>query len=181
MRNKSTRRLLATREILAEHWRSGALWLGWNLMGMLGLWGAACLIFLFHENAPWLELVDRGQFFLYSVGALGQVMYILTKEREITTLPQRSLLTYFSVGCLLLCTLLFSGTVLSSFADNTLIEPRMWILRLLGLATFVASLTMGFAVTIVAEEREEVDFAKLSQQSVSRLETKITDLEDQMP
>ena len=110
---------------IVEHWKSGAMWLGWNLMGMLGLWGAGCLVFFYLDNAPWFELVDRGQFFLYSVGVLGQAMYILTKEKKITTLPLRSLFTFLSVAVLLMCTLFFAGTMLSNFTDIIIVESKM--------------------------------------------------------
>ena len=79
-------------QLLLAHWANGMYWLFWNVLAMLGLWGAGLIIFTFLENAPWLELVDRGQFFLYSVGFLGQGMYVLTKEHKITTIPNRQLL-----------------------------------------------------------------------------------------
>ena len=159
---------------LPEHWQSGFWWLCWNFAGMLGLWGVGWLIFFFLEDAQWLELVDGGQLFLYSVGVLAQVMYILTKERKITTLPMRSFLTYMTVVCLLMSTLLFSGTVLSNFAELAIVESKLWVLRLLGIITFVASISMGFAVTIAAEDREDVDLGKLSEQNVSRLADRIS-------
>lgn len=166
---------------IVEHWKSGAMWLGWNLMGMLGLWGAGCLVFFYLDNAPWFELVDRGQFFLYSVGVLGQAMYILTKEKKITTLPLRSLFTFLSVAVLLMCTLFFAGTMLSNFTDIIIVESKMWYLRSLGLVTFVASMLIGFFVTIAAEDRQEVDMDDLNQQSIRRLGDRISNVEDKLP
>ena len=91
-------------QLLAVHWTNGLYWLFWNALAMLGLWGAWLAIFVFLENPPWLALVDRGQFFLYSVGFLGQSMYVLTKEHKITTIPHRRFLISLAVSSFLICT-----------------------------------------------------------------------------
>ena len=157
-----------------EHWKSGVSWLGWNFLGMLGLWGAGSLVFSFLDNAPWLELVDRGQLFLYSVGVLAQVMYILTKERKITTLPGRSVLIYLCFACFMLCTLLFSGTVLTNFAESPDIVPKIAFLRILGFITFAASMAVGIWVTMAAEERQDLDLEKLRQKNIELLGDKVS-------
>ncbi len=141
---------------------------------MLGLWAAGLVIFLFLEHPPWLQLIDRGQFFLYSVGFLGQAMYILTKERRITTIPHRRLMVSVTVSCLIICTLLFCGNVLSNFSDSPDIIARTALLRYIGLTVLLSSVTIGFLVTIAAEERDNVDLHKLGQAGVRRLENQIT-------
>ena len=162
--------------MLVDHWRSGAWWLCWNLLGMLGLWGAGALAFSYLHNAPWFQLIDRGQLFLYSVGVLAQVMYILAKETKITTLPNRPLLIFLCVFCFLVCALLFGGTVLSNFSDSPDLDPKMGLIRSLGLITFAASMAMGVWVTIAAEARQGVDLDKLSQQNINRLEAKASSI-----
>ena len=119
---------MSYKRLLTDHWANGFAWLFWNAMGMFGLWAAGLVIFLFLENPPWLKLIDRGQFFLYSVGFLGQAMYILTKEHKITTIPHRRLLVSATVSCLIICTLLFGGNVLSNFSDSSDITTRTALL-----------------------------------------------------
>ena len=123
----------------------------------------------FTENAPWLQLIDRGQLFLYSVGVLGQVMYILNKDKEITTLPMRSSLRYFSVACLIMCGVLFGGTVLSDYTSIDIVEHRLWWFRALGLATFVASVLMGVLVATAAESRDDIDLELIRRKNADRL------------
>ena len=167
--------------MLVEHWKSGTHWLAWNLLGMLGLWGTGFLIFFFTENAPWLQLVDRGQLFLYSVGVLAQVMYVLNKDRKITSLPLRSSLMYFSVACLLMSGVLFGGTVLSAYTPIAIVEHKLWWFRALGLATFVASIAMGFLVTTVAESRQDVDLEQISKKTLDRLTDRASRILDELP
>ena len=80
----------------SEKWATplmiGAKWLFWNIVAMLGLWGTGLLVFFFFDNTFWLELIDKGQLFLYSVGFLGQAMFILVKDMKITTFPLRGTL-----------------------------------------------------------------------------------------
>ena len=83
-------------EALRTHWQSGVHWLSYNVLGMVGLWGAALLLFALHDDAPWLQLIDQGQPFLYSVGFLTPALYSLQKERKITSFPFRPVLTF---GC----------------------------------------------------------------------------------
>ena len=159
--------------IFVGHWKDGVFWLSWNLLCMIGLWAVGALVFLFFENPPWFELFDRGQFFLYSVGLLGQAMYILTKEREITTIPQRPTFIILSVLSLLVCAVFFIATVLSNFTNSPDIVPRTTILRFIGIATFSVSMLIGFFVTIADEKRTDVDFSALSQKDLRRLEDMI--------
>ena len=57
-------------EMRLEHLGSGARWLSCNVIGLVGLWGGGCLFF-FLADPPWGELIDRGQFFVYSMGVFG--------------------------------------------------------------------------------------------------------------
>lgn len=140
---------------------------------MVGLWGAGVLVFFFLQNPPWLELVDRGQFFLYSVGFLSQAMYILTKEHKITTIPLRGPLFWCTTGSFLLCALIFAGYVFANFADSANINTRTVALRWLGLSVLVVSIAIGFLVTIANEERSDVDIPELGESGVSRLKDQI--------
>lgn len=160
--------------MLAEHWKSGVSWLGWNCLGMLGIWGTGSLLLFFLNDPPWFQLMDGGQLLLYSVGMLAQVIYILTKERKITEVPYRSLLIFLSFSCFLVCAVLFSGTVLTNFTDSPDLEPRIWLMRSLSMVTFVASITVGVMVTIAAEERQEVDIPRLIGANMSRLDDKVS-------
>lgn len=141
---------------------------------MLGLWTAGCLIFFFLASPPWLQLIDRGQFFLYSVGFLGQALYVLTKERKITHIPYRPQLTFASVVALLMCAVIFSGTVLSNFTNSPDIVPRMLLLRTLGIFTFIISMLVGMLAMMVDEDRDTFDFNELSDSSGSRLEERVS-------
>ena len=143
---------------------------------MFGLWVAGAVVFLFLNNPPWFQLFDRGQFFLYSVGFLGQAMYIVTKDRSITTIPHRPLLILLSVIALLLCAVFFSATVLSNFANSPEIVPRVTILRYIGVGTFCLSMGIGFWVAIAAEERGDFDISETRDQSLRRLEDRIGDI-----
>ena len=126
-----------------RHWRTGGRWVFWNGVGMVGLWGVGWVAFLFLVDTPWSELVDRGQFFLYSVGTLVQVMYLLTKDKKITTFPQRSLLTSISVLFLMMCAVLFGATVLSNLTEITVVESKVGWLRWSGVGIFLASMLVG--------------------------------------
>ena len=160
-------------QLFVAHWTNGIFWLCWNILAMLGLWGAGLTIFLFLKDAPWLELVDRGQFFLYSVGFLGQAMYVLTKEHKISTIPYRRTLICLTVSCFLICTLLFAGYVLSSFSNSPDINPNPAILRYIGLVILLFSMAVGFLVALAAEERGDIDYSQLGQKGIRRLEEQI--------
>ena len=160
-------------QLLVDNWTNGIAWLFWNIMAMLGLWGGGLAIFFFLENPPWLELVDRGQFFLYSVGFLGQAMFILTKEHKITTIPHRRVLVCSTVLCFVICTLLFVGYVFSNFSGGPGIKANPELLRYTGLSILLFSMAVGFLVIIAAEERDAVDISHLGQTGVRRLEEQI--------
>ncbi len=149
------------------------MWVGWNLLGMLGLWGTAAAAYFFLDANPWLQLFDRGQFFLYSVGILVQVLYILTKEWKITTLPGRRVLFMVSLFCFMVCVAFFTGTVLANEADSPSIVPKIELLRWLGIGMLCFSMVVGLIVTIVAENREQLIMSTFSQQNIDRLASRL--------
>ncbi len=159
--------------MLLEHWGSGARWLGCNAIGLVGLWGSGCLLF-FLTDPPWGELIDRGQFFVYSMGVLAQVIFILTKELKITTLPMRSPFLIFSIIWMLLCVFLYSGTFLSYIVDSPAIVARLWLLRPLGMSLFAISKLVGLLVTIIAENRQDVDLEEINRRNVSSLDDRVS-------
>ena len=158
------------KQLLSKHWRNGLSWLFYSFMAMLGLWGAGLVIFSFLENPPWLQLVDRGQFFLYSVGFHGQALYILTKDSKVSTIPRRRVLLGCTVLCFIVCTLIFCGSVLPNFSDTPEIISRPAIVRYLGLGILLCSVSIGFFVNIADEERGPVDYSALGETGVRRLE-----------
>lgn len=164
---------MSYKQLIVAHWANGIFWLSSNVLAMLGLWGAGLVIFTFLENPPWLDLVDKGQFFLYSVGFLGQAMYVLTMDHKIKTIPHRRPLIYLTVLLFLICTLFFAGYVLSNSAVSPDIKDNLSILRYIGLSILLLSMAVGFLVTIAAEERGDVDFSQLGQQGVLRLQEQI--------
>ena len=160
-------------QLLVAHWADGLFWLFWNIFAMLGLWGTGLTIFYFLETPSWFELVDKGQFLLYSVGFLGQAMFILTKEYKITTIPHRRTLVCFTVFCFAICILLFVGVVLSSFNDGTGNGGNLVLLRYTGFSILIFSMSVGFLVTIAAEARDSVDIPSLGETGVQRLKDQI--------
>ena len=104
-------------EALRAHWRSGVHWLAYNMLGMVGLWGVALLILAFFEDPIWGLLFDRGQLFLYSVGFLCPALYVLQKERKITTFPHRGTLAFLSFSAFTVAVLLFTGATIASISD----------------------------------------------------------------
>ena len=165
--------LMSYTRLLVSHWTNGMAWLFFSVIAMLGLWGAGLAIFAFLANPPWLQLVDRGQFFLYSVGFLGQSMYILTKDSKITTIPHRRMLLGCTLLCFIVCTLIFCGNVLSNFSNSPEIIARPGVVRYLGLGILVLSLSIGFLVTVADEERGDVDIPTLGETGVRLLEDRI--------
>ena len=156
-----------------EHWGSGARWLSCNVIGLVGLWGGGCLFF-FLTDPPWGELIDRGQFFVYSMGVLAQVIYILTKELKITRLPLRNPLLIFSIIWILLCAFLYSGTFLSYIIGSSAIVAKLWLLRPVGVTLFMVSMLVGFLVTIVAENRQDVDIEEISRRNIASLDDRVS-------
>ena len=160
---------MSYKELLIKHWGHGLWWLFCSTVAMLGLWGTGLAVFFFLENPPWLQLVDRGQFFLYSVGFLGHALYILTKDFRVSTIPLRRVLLGSTLGCLLVCTVIFGGSVLSNFSGEPEVS-RVAVLRYLGLAILLFSVFIGFLVNIADEERGPVDYPALGETGVRRLE-----------
>ena len=157
----------------------GAKWLFWNIVAMLGLWGTGLVVFFFFDNTLWLELIDKGQLFLYSAGFLGQAMYILVKDMKITTFPYRSTLIGITVLCFLCCILFFCGYVFTDFSNSSDIIPRTNELRFIGLGFLLSSMFIGFLVIIAAEHQSDIDYSELGLAGVNRLGRRLTEeLED---
>ena len=157
----------------------GAKWLFWNFVAMLGLWGTGLLVFFFFENPVWLELIDRGQLFLYSAGFLGQAMFILIKDLKITTFPLRGTLMALTLGCFFLCILFFCGYVFADFSSGPDINPRTNELRFIGLGFLLVSMVIGLVVIIAAEYQTDMDYSKLGQAGIDRLGRRVAEeLED---
>ena len=151
----------------------GSKWLLWNLAAMLGLWGTGLLVFFFLDKPLWLELIDRGQLFLYSAGFLGQAMFILVKDFKITAFPFRGTLITLASVCFALCIPFFCGYVFTDFSNSPDNMTRTTELRFIGLGFLFASMAIGFAVIIAAENRSDVDYAELGRAGVSRLGSRI--------
>ena len=161
---------MAYMQLLAVHWKDAVFWLLWNLAAMVGLWGTGLAIFFFLENPLWLQLFDKGQLFLYSAGFLGQAMYILSKEYETRIIPYRRALVWCTVVCFGVCVLLFCGSVLSNFSDGPSNTTRTEVLRYAGLCVLLFSIFIGLLVTIADEGRGVMDYARLANTGVLRLE-----------
>ena len=152
----------------------GGKWLFWNFVAMLGLWGTGLLVFFFFENPRWLQFIDRGQLFLYSAGFLGQAMFILMKDLKITTFPLRGTLIGLTLGCFFLCILFFCGYVFADFSDSSDIKPRTTELLFIGLGFLLASMVIGLAVIIAAENQSEADYAKAERARIGRLDRRVS-------
>ena len=161
--------------IILEKWSSGAYWLLCNVVGMASLWVGAFLLLFFLAEPPWGELIDRGQFFLYSTGVLAQAIYILTKDLQITILPHRQLLLVCSGIAALVCLVLYTGTFFTYFTDSSMINTQLWLLRTVGLVFFAGSMVLGFFVATAAEHREDIDIEQLRNRRVSRLDDMVSE------
>ncbi len=160
-------------KLLVKHWGNGLFWLAYSFMGMLGLWGFGLVLFMFIENPPWLDLIDRGQFLLYSVGFLVQPMYVLLQDLHITTIPYRAVLICSTLFCFTLCVLLSAGYVFANFSVSSDIKPNTALLRYVGVGVLLLSVVIGFLVTIAVEGRVSFDPRESSQTGVRRLEDRI--------
>lgn len=160
-------------ELLVNHWKNGLLWLFYSGMGMLGLWGFGLILFMFIDNPPWLELIDRGQFLLYSVGFLVQPMYVLLQDRQITTVPYRGFLICSTLFCFTLCVLLSGGYVFANFSVSQNISPNAALLRYVGVGVLLLSVLIGFLVTIAVEGRENFDPRQSARTGLRSLEERI--------
>ena len=162
-----------------ERWKDpltvGGKWLFWNFVAMLGLWGTGLLVFFFFDNPLWLELIDRGQLFLYSAGFLGQAMFILIKDLKITTFPLRDTLIGLTLVCFFLCILFFCGYVFTDFSNSPDIIPRTTELRFIGLGFLLASMVIGLAVIIAAENQSDVDYSERERARISRLGRRVAE------
>ncbi len=123
-------------EPLKEKWPAGVGWLGYNLLGMIPLWGFALIMLFFQRNPSWFEPFDHGQLFLYSTGFLAPSLYVLLKERKITQFPYRGQFTFVLIAALLVSGLLFTGITLASLSDAPDIVPRTAVLRYAGFGFF---------------------------------------------
>ena len=162
--------LMRYAQLLANHWKNGLSWLFFSGMGMLGLWGFGLVLFMFIDNPPWLDLIDQGQFLLYSVGFLVQPMYVLLQDRHITTIPYRGMLICATLLCFTLCALLSGGYVFANFVVSPDIRPKTAHLRYIGVAILLFSVGIGFLVTIAVEEKQDFDIDESSQAGVRRLD-----------
>ena len=109
------------------------------------------------------------------MGVLAQVIYILTKEFKITRLPRRGPLLVFSIIWMLLCAFLYSGTFLAYATDSSALVARLWLLRLFGIVFFTASILVGFFVTVIAENRQDLDIEEISRRNISSLDDRVTE------
>ena len=69
---------------------SGSEWAAYTIIGMVGLWGILLVFPIFVDDPPYLEVVDRGQLFLYSVGFLMSSLYLVQRDWTTTFLPHRT-------------------------------------------------------------------------------------------
>lgn len=164
---------MSYKELITAHWKDGLAWLFCNGLGMLGLWGLGLIFFAFLDKPPWLELIDRGQVLLYSVGVLVQPMYVLTKERKTTTIPYRRMLTFGTLLCLMLSALLIGGYVVANVSGGPNIKADPAVLRYLGLFVLAISIIIGFLVAIADEQRESINFSDKFESGVDHLNTQI--------
>lgn len=142
---------------------------------MISLWVGGGVSFLFLSEPSWTKLIDLGQFFLYSVGVLAQVLYMLMKERKITEFPGRNIFLGLTFFLLLICAVVYGGTVFANFTYTPEIAPRVLLLRFLGISILGGSIVLGVLVTTFAEERENVNLDELNQENYNRLSDRLSD------
>ena len=102
------------------------------------------------------------------------MIYVLTKELKITRLPLRFPLLILSMFLILVCAFLYSGTFFTYAIDSSVIATKLWLLRPVGVTFLMISLTVGILVTIVAEQRRDVDIEEISKMNMTSLDERVS-------
>ena len=75
---------------------------------------------------------------------------------------------------MLLCAILYSGNFLSYVIDSSAIVSKLWLLRPVGVTLFLVSMFVGFLVTVVAENRQDLDIEEISRRNLADLNDRVS-------
>ena len=144
---------------LIRFWRNldpGSEWAIHTIVAMIGLWGVALLFQLYAEDREWLQVVDRGQLFLYSVGFLTSSLYLVQRGSETTTFPHRKGLRSACFAVLILSIVMFSGSTVAATDPNT--NAPDGLVAIIGAILLAVSLVIGYTVARADENRAHFDY-----------------------
>ena len=66
-----------------EHYLEAAVWLGYHVLGsLLPVWLGILLIVFVVQPFGFADLIDRGEFAIYSAAIITPVIYALLKDRQ---------------------------------------------------------------------------------------------------
>ena len=134
---------------------SGSEWAAYTITGMVGLWGVLLVFPIFVDDPPYLEVVDRGQLFLYSVGFLMSSLYLVQRDWTTTFLPHRSGLRTACIFVLILSMIMFASVTLASTTND--LNPPEGVMAIIGVIALAISLVIGYMIARAEAARESFD------------------------
>jgi hypothetical protein len=140
------------------HWRDGAMWLGFNLVGSLTpIWFGWLLLTLLSRPPSWADLSSHGEFALYSAAMLAPTLYILLRDLRAPGFPGRLVLGLLAFTAAVVSTGFFAAVTTAFAIPQPLLKINQAFLRSGTLGLFVFSALLAFVVTVVDNARSQPD------------------------
>jgi hypothetical protein len=162
-----------------EHWREGAAWLAWSLIGgLFPVWLTIIVLTLTKQAVRFAIFTDNGEFAIYSASYVAGTLYLLFRDFQhpkITSFPSRSLLGLaFSVlllssAAMFMVVCLFSVLAQAAPWSNILTTLDRDALRTMSLIVFPVAMLLSFLVVVADNIRIMPDLNQMARNQLDEL------------
>lgn len=151
------------KSIRALHWKEGATWLPFTVIGgLVPFWGSVLLILLFDKWKGFGIFFQRGEFIIYSAPFLAFTLYTFFKERKSPSF-KKSLRWFaaFSIIGVLVAMTLFAGVTSKYLVPNMNITINFGFLCNFSLCLYLSSVSIAFLTFVFDSSRAFPDVEEL--------------------
>jgi hypothetical protein len=169
------------RSTTPAHWTEAASWLGFRILGgLVPIWGQIILLTLFSRPFSIFDLLNHGEFVLYSSAFIAPSLYIVIKDFREIKFVRRQLFVLLAGFALFVSALVYAGLVtVTSFSDQLealrhVVNEKflLWV----SLAILPLSVIYAYLVTVLDNQRSDPNIRAEVEDKQKQLEKKFDEL-----
>lgn len=162
----------------APHHRTALYWLAFTLFGgLLPLYGGAFFLWVLFSRFSWANLVDHGEFGIYSASVLASGLFVVSREYKVP-FPERATWVLAAVVLLVLSVFVFSAAFAAANEPGLNSNVNDFAIRVGSPILFSLTMAFVFSLTVRGQGLEEPRETQLAEEVVSIRGEQMATLED---
>ena len=159
------------------HHRTALYWLWFTLFGgLLPLYGGAFFSWVLFSRFSWANLVDHGEFGIYSAAVLASGLFVVSREYKVP-FPERASWVLATVALLVLSVFLFAAAFAAANEPGLNSDVNDLAIRVGSPILFAVTIAFVFSLTVRGQGLEEPTETRVAEEVESIRGERMTTLE----